>query len=247
MYSTGPVGYQIHIKKRRPGLIVFLTITIIGLVALILNKAGFDYKNTLSSLYENTSVETDQSPIVDERLGLIAIEGEMNNQQIGKLGLPIPHEVEIKNKIVYNESNRNTDHPKNSGTIISGSINEEVSDLGQGKTETPFSQPEYFSFGIGSSGTKTTNEALKEIENDTTRQSKLLFYVIVSSVDTKELAEKQKEKFMKMSAQSGYVYVPSLNKYRVYIGYYSNLKEATSKSKSFQNNYPSYKPWIWKN
>ena len=247
MYSPGPVGYQIHIKRRRPGLIVVLTLTIIGVAVLILNISGIEYKNFITGLNKNTVFENDQTPIVEKSLVLHAIEVKRNHLQIGKLGIAIPHEVERENKIVYIEPDQNTDHPNNPGTTISGSGNEGVSDLDQGKTETPFSQPEYFSFGMGSPGTRTTKETLKGVVNDTTMQTKSVFYVIVSSVDTKELAEKQKDKFVKISAESGYVYVPSLNKYRIYIGYNSNLKEATSRSKSFQNNYPSYKPWIWKN
>jgi hypothetical protein len=158
-----------------------------------------------------------------------------------KGGYTVMPEEELSLKSLKIESNLTTE------TVQNLMPENHQSDTPENHANNSFSEIEYFNFGISTSDMNSPIEKIAKISPDSVKKDKTWFYVIVSSVETKERAEQQIIKFQKISSQSDFIYIPSLNKYRIYIGKYSSMKEASIKTNAFVKQHPDIKPWIWKN
>ncbi len=241
MYNPGSVGYQVHIRRKRPGLIIFIIFIISGTVSFISFKADIKFSH-ISTFFIDKSKKEDNSnpknvlPEIDAKsYRSIA---SLSPAKFGSINIP---GKEVVNEPILIDSKVSV--------ILNTSENKrkQESDTLKKPTETIFSETEYFNFGIGTSGMNNSNQENIMVSPDSVKYKKTWFYVIVSSVDTKETADQQKNKFIQLFPLCDYIYIPSLNKYRIYIGKYSSMKEASIKSNAFMKQYPAIKPWIWKN
>lgn len=246
------IGY--HSKKRRkwPRVIVLVFIIFIAFISIILLKPDFNNlkkfyassdKNELTEIPEsnksndiiNANDTQDNTSYLNEKLDT----KEPNQEDLSIIKENFDNSSEQKFnsslKIVENKDTLNLSSEK-----ISEKKTDAKSDSNTIKKEKVYLETENLKSGLNKLEEESKSaEDTFELKNDK-------YYIIISSVDSKEAADKQQQKFLNMSVKTDVIYVPSNNRYRISLGNYTNFKEASAKSKAFQSKYPAYKTWVWK-
>ncbi len=72
------------------------------------------------------------------------------------------------------------------------------------------------------------------------------FYLIIGSLPTQKLADKESRRLKKMGINSSII-AAGKNKYRLSIGEFDNSREATAFYEDFHTKYKNINPWLWEN
>lgn len=234
-----PIGYSTKIRKKRPGpFLVILVIISLALSIYFLITEYSNYKDFTSLLgeekIEKEIIDKNEAPIIqtirkNDEWGVT--EGEEVDKKEQK------EKSEHKPVKVKAEVNSADTKDTNKENLALAGDNKNVENSKTDITKEVEQIPE--------------KEKLEEIEDlsekkDVSSEVKKKYHIIISSVDSKEAANKQQEKFKNMSVNTSVIHVPKENRYRISLGAYVNMKEATIASESFRSKYPDYKTWIWK-
>lgn len=246
------IGYHSKINRKRPIAIILVLIILLAVIIIFLLKPDFNnLKEFYASYDKNELIEIPESNKSNEILQANDIEEDISNFD-EKLGT---NELNKENPVIVEEiidisseqkfkSSLKTIEDKDTLNLSSENISEKKTDA-KSDSNTIKKEKNY----VETENLKTILNNLEEeskSEEDTFELKKDKYYIIISSVNSKEAAEKQQKKFLDMSVKTDVIYVPSNNRYRISLGTYSNFKNASAKSKAFQSKYPAYKTWVWK-
>jgi hypothetical protein len=240
-----PIGYSSRIKRKGPGPVVaVLVIIALGLSIYFFITEYSRYKEVTASLTDST----DGGP---------ESQGFRSGDTTGDEWTVTEFDEEKKEEKVEEEEVDKSDSLVNEiDTTLTADLanNAPVKKIAEGEKEK-----------LGSLKTKSENSEVEKKEKvveekklssapTTDNKSKLgktepipgNYYIIISSVDTKSAAEKQKEKYNSLSLKTEIIYISKQNRYRLSIGRYSTMQQASTASKDIKSKHPDHKTWIWK-
>lgn len=248
-----PIGYRSKIRRKRPGLIIFALIVLIAGITLILFNVDL---NNLKDFYVSSNEEEltqIPSTVTVKSNNTIQVNDTIeNNSYINK---NLVSNEQIPEDLIFPEEIKETDDTSNEQIL---KLNQEIfkdkkdvtvidtkkeANVDSDSNAIKKEKNNLESKNLRSISDKSADPNSEDIKSELKKDK---YHIIISSVESKEAAEKQQKIFSAMSIKTDIIYIPSKNRYRLSLGTFSSFKEASSKSKTFQSKHTDYKTWVWK-
>ncbi|MCD4795044.1 MAG: SPOR domain-containing protein [Bacteroidales bacterium] len=251
-----PIGYHSKIRRKWYRVIIPVMIILLTVFVIYLFKQDFNNLKDLFALFDKTEVE--EAPLINKSNDIIQVTDTGENISYFN-ERHVTDKLKEEDTVIFEEIKENIDNYSSEQKSVSDpeiKSEKEIVNLssvnvpdgkkhGESDSNTIETEKNYFETENLRSVFDKPEEEMKS-DKDTTKLKKDKYYIIVSSVKSKEAAEKQQKKFLAISVKTDVIYVQSNNRYRISLGTFSSFKEASAKSKAFQSKHPNYKTWIWK-
>lgn len=254
--NSPPIGYRSRIRRKWPRVVIPVIIILVAVIAIYILIPDFNkFIDIIASINNNEVEEITVSNKSNDTIQATDSEESISffNER------PVTEEPKEEDPVVFEEIKENIDSYSSEQKPVSDpeiKSEKEIAGISSANVSDEKKHAESGSNTIETEKNYFENENLRSVsdkleeepksEKDTFELKKDKYYIIVSSVESKEAAGRQQKKFLAVSVKTDVIYVPSNNRYRLSLGTYSSLKEASAKSKTFHIKHPAYKTWIWK-